>query len=90
MSIEKTIDEMEIPRRNGYGIAHKKDLQRISVSVTITHDVIGIEIRDLPDGNPYSLIGESNEAFMTEAEAEQLIRALQDAIDDNKSRTQST
>ena len=89
MSIEKTIDEMEIARRNGYGTAHEKDLQRIAVSVTITHDVIGLEIKDLPDGNPYSLIGEVIEAFMTEAEAEQLIRALQDAIDDNKSRTQS-
>jgi hypothetical protein len=89
MSIEKTIDEMEIPRRNGYGTAHKTDLQRIAVSVTITHDVIGLELRDLPDGNPYSLIGECIEAFMTEAEAEQLICALQDALSDNRSRTQS-
>ena len=89
MSIEKTIDEMEIPRRNGYGTAHNTDLQRIAVSVTITHDVIGLELRDLPDGNPYSLIGESIEAFMTEAEAEQLICALQDALNDNRSRTQS-
>ena len=90
MSIEMTVDEIEIPRRNGYGTAHKTDRQRIAVSVTIVHDVIGLEIRDLPDGNPYSLIGEAIEAFMTETEAQQLIRALQDAIDDNKSRTQST
>jgi len=80
---------MEIPLRNGYGTTHHTDLQRIAVSVTITHDIIGLEIRDLPDGNPYSLIGESIEAFMTEAEAEQLICALQDALSDNRSRTQS-
>lgn len=86
MSIKKTINETEIPRRNGYGTAHNTDLQRIAVSVTITHDVIGLELRDLPDGNPYSLIGESIEAFMTEVEAKQLIRALQDAINENRSR----
>lgn len=90
MSIKKTIDEMEIPLRNGYGTAHNTDIQRIAVSVTITHDVIGLEIRDLPDGNIYSLIGESIEAFMTEAEAEQLICALQDALNDNRSRTLSS
>jgi len=89
VSIEKTVDEIEIPLRNGYGTAHEKDLQRIAVSVTITHDVIGLEIRDLPDGNPYSMIGEVIEAFMTEAEAEQLICALQDALNENRSRRQS-
>jgi len=86
MSIRMTVDEIEIPRRNGYGTAHDVDLQRISVLVTITHDVIGLEIRDLPDGNPYSMIGEIIEAFMTETEAEQLIGILQDAIAENRSR----
>jgi hypothetical protein len=81
-----TVDEMEIPHRNGYGRKHEKDLDRVAVSVTITHDVVGLELTRLPDGNPYSLIGDFVQVFMSRSEAERLIGALQEAIDENNKR----
>lgn len=86
MSIRSTITDFEIPRRNGYGIPHGTHIIDVHVFTTITHDVVGIELAELTHAGSWNP-RDRCEVVLTEIEANQLIAAIQAAIDDNKNRS---
>ena len=84
MSIRSTTEEFEVPLRNGYGTEHETNYIDIHVFMTITHDVVGLDLSE--HSKEHGLALNQCEVILTHEEAKRLIQALIDTIKENESR----
>jgi hypothetical protein len=84
MSIRSTREEFEVPLRNGYGTEHETKYIDIHVFMTITHNVIGLDLCEL--SREHGLALNQCEVILTHEEAKRLAKALLDTIQENEKR----
>lgn len=78
MSIRSTTEEFEVPLRNRYGTEHETKIVDIHVFMTITHDVVGLEIWE--HSNDSGLALNQCEVILTHEETKRLAQALLNTI----------
>jgi hypothetical protein len=84
MSIRSTREEFEVPLRNGYGTEHETKYVDIHVFMTITHQVVGLDLCER--SKEHGLALNQCEVILTHEEAKRLSQALLDTIQENEKR----
>ncbi len=84
MSIRSTTETFEVPLRNGYGTEHETKIVDIHVFMTITHDVVGLDMWQ--HSKDSGLAPNQCEVILTHEEAKRLAQALLDTIQENEKR----
>jgi hypothetical protein len=84
MSIRSTTEEFEVPLRNRYGTEHETNYVDIHVFMTITHDVVGLDLCE--QSKEHGLALNQCEVILTHEEAKRLSQALLDTIQENEKR----
>ena len=84
MSIRSTREEFEVPLRNRYGTEHETEIVDIHVFMTITHDVVGLELWQHSKDSDWA--PNQCEVILTHEEAKRLAQALLGTVEENEKR----